>query len=458
MTGGWRAAANGDPLTPRALLRSLFGAAVAAADPDKLLAGRLPQIPAGRTVVAGAGKAAAAMARAVEREWDGPLEGLVVTRYGHGIPCVRIAVVEAAHPVPDAAGRAAAGTILEVAGGLSAGDLLLCLVSGGGSALLALPAEGVSLDDKRAVSSALLRSGAAIDEMNCVRKHLSAIKGGRLAAAAHPARVVTYLISDVPGDDPSVIASGPTVPDPTTFAAALDVLEKYEVAAPPAVREHLRAGAAGSVAETPKPADPAFAGDEVVMLATADDALEAAAGCARAAGLDVVTLGGDLEGEARNLGGAHGALAIACARGGEAALVALREAVARGVAHIEGSILTGPQRPLVLLSGGETTVTVSGSGRGGRNVEYLLGLALALDGHPGVSAIACDSDGIDGSEDNAGAIVTPGTLARARDAGADPVAMLIANDAYGFFAAIGDLVVTGPTRTNVNDFRAILVE
>lgn len=445
-------------VTPsRDLLRSLFYAAVAAADPEKLLPGRLPQRPAGRTVVVGAGKAAAAMARAVEREWDGPLEGLVVTRYGHGVPCERIRVVEAAHPVPDAAGRDAAVRILELADGLGAGDLLLCLVSGGGSALLALPAEGVSLDDKRRVNSSLLRSGAAIDDVNCVRKHLSAIKGGRLAAAAHPARVVTYLISDVPGDDPSVVASGPTVPDPTTFATALDVLEKYEVAAPATVQDHLRAGAAGAVSETPKPGDPAFAGDEVVMLATASDALDAAAGRARAAGLDVVVLGDDLEGEARDLGGAHGALALACARGGEAALVALREAVARDVAHIEGAILSGPQRPLVLLSGGETTVTVSGSGCGGRNAEYLLGLALALDGHPDVSAIACDTDGIDGTEDNAGAVVTPDTLARARAAGVDPVGLLSANDAYGFFAALGDLIVTGPTRTNVNDLRAILV-
>ena len=270
----------------RELLLELFGAAVAAADPALLMAGRLPQPPAGRTVVVGAGKAAAAMARAVELEWDGPLDGLVVTRYGHAVPCERIEVVEAAHPVPDAAGRAAAGRILELARGLTADDLLLCLVSGGGSALLSLPAKGVSFEDKRAVNSALLRSGATIDEMNCVRKHLSAVKGGRLAAAAHPARVVTYLISDVPGDDPSVIASGPTVPDPTTFARSLDVLERHEIVAPDAVRDHLRAGAAGYVRETPKPGDPAFDGDEVVMLATAADALAAAAGCSRAAGVE----------------------------------------------------------------------------------------------------------------------------------------------------------------------------
>jgi len=441
----------------RELLLRLFESAVAAADPAELLPGRLPQMPAGRTVVIGAGKAAASMARGVEGEWDGPLEGLVVTRYGHGVPCERIEVVEAAHPVPDAAGRAAAGRILELAGGLSAGDLLICLVSGGGSSLLALPADGITLDDKRAVNSALVRSGARIDEMNCVRKHLSAVKGGWLAAVAHPARVVTFLISDVPGDDPSVIASGPTVPDPTTFADALAVLERHGIVVPPAVRDRLRAGAAGSVPETPKPGDPAFAGDDVVMLATARDALEAAAGCAHAAGVEPVVLGDDLEGEARDLGGLHGALALGYARGGERALIALREAVARGAARNRGSILTPPQRPFVLLSGGETTVAVTGSGRGGRDTEYALGLALALDGHPGVSAIAADTDGIDGSEDNAGALVSPGTLARARAAGVDPVAALAANDTYGFFAALDDLVVTGPTRTNVNDFRAILV-
>ena len=300
---------------PPAFLRALFDAAAAAADPARLLPGRLPPPAAGRTVVVGAGKAAAAMAAAVEREWPGPLEGLVVTRYGHGLPCRRIEVVEAAHPVPDAAGRAAAGRILELAQSLSAGGLLICLISGGGSALLALPAPGVTLEDKQAVNKALLRSGATITEMNCVRKHLSAIKGGRLAAAAHPARVVTYLISDVPGDDPSVIASGPTVPDPTTYREALEVLARYRIAGPAPVLEHLRAGIAGAIAETPKPGDPAFAADELVMLATAADALKAAAGCARAAGITPLVLGDDLEGEARDLGGAHAALAIACAQG-----------------------------------------------------------------------------------------------------------------------------------------------
>lgn len=444
-------------LAPRPVLRELFDAAVGAADPAALLPGRLPQAPAGRVVVVGAGKAAAAMARAVEREWDGPVEGLVVTRYGHGVPCARIEVVEAAHPVPDAAGRAVAGRILDLARALTADDLLICLISGGGSALLALPADGVTLDDKRALNAALLRSGATIGEMNCVRKHLSAVKGGRLAEAAHPAKVVTYAISDVPGDDPSVIASGPTMPDPTTYSDALAVLRRHDIDGPPAVLEHLRSGAAGIAPETPKPRDPAFANDGLVMLATAADALEAAAGCARAAGLEPVLLGDDLQGEARDLGAAHAALALACARGGEAALLALREAVARGAAHTVDPIVATPRRPLVLISGGETTVTVCGSGRGGRNVEYLLGLATALDGHPRISAVAADTDGIDGTEDNAGAIVTPDTLARADKAGVDPVALLAANDAYGFFAALGDLIVTGPTHTNVNDFRAILI-
>jgi hydroxypyruvate reductase len=442
---------------PPVFLRSLFAAAVAAADPARLLPGRLPPPPAGRTIVVGAGKAAAGMAAAVEREWPGPLEGLVVTRYGHGLPCERIEVVEAAHPVPDAAGRAAAGRILELAEGLTPDDLLICLISGGGSALLSLPAPGITLEDKQIVSKALLRSGATIAEINCVRKHLSAIKGGRLAAAAHPARVVTYLISDVPGDDPSVIASGPTVPDPTTYAEALAALARHGIDEPEAVLAHLRAGAAGDPGETPKPSDTTFAADDLVMLATARDALEAAAGCARAAGVTPLILGGDLEGEARELGGAHAALAIACARGGETALVALREAAARSAAHLAFPVNFVPQAPFALLSGGETTVTVHGSGRGGRNTEYLLGLALALDGHPAISALAADTDGIDGSEDNAGALVTPDTLVRSRRAGADPIAALAANDAYGLFAALGDLVVTGPTRTNVNDFRAVLI-
>lgn len=452
-------------MEPRAFLRALFDAAVAATDPARLLPGRLPPPPAGRAVVVGAGKAAAAMARAVELDaaerW-GPdraasLEGLVVTRDGHGVPCEHVAVVEAAHPVPDARGRAAAARILELARGLAADDLLICLISGGGSSLLALPAIGVSLDDKRAVTTALLRCGAAIDEINCVRKHLSSIKGGRLAVAAHPARVVTYLISDVPGDDPTVVASGPTVPDQTTHADALAVLERHGINGPQPVVDLLRAGARGDTAETPKPGDPGFGGDEVVLLATGSVALAAAADASRAADVHPVVLGDDLQGEARYLAGLHAALALDCTGSSERRIAGLREAVARGAARAGGSVLTVAARPLVLLSGGETTVTVRGGGRGGRNAEYALALALALDGHPAVWALAADSDGVDGIADAAGAFVTPDTLTRIRMAGVDPLAALAANDACGAFAAVGDLLVTGPTRTNVNDIRAVLV-
>jgi hydroxypyruvate reductase len=414
----------------RDLLLRLFDAAVAAVSPAKCLPPRLPALPQGRTVVVGAGKAAAAMAKAVEDHWRGPLSGLVVTRYGHGARCERIEVVEAAHPVPDAAGRAAASRILETVRGLAADDLVLCLISGGGSALLAAPAEGLTLEDKQAVNRALLKSGANIAEMNCVRKHLSAIKGGRLAAAASPARVVTLAISDVPGDDPSVIASGPTVPDPTTFADALAVLAKYGISGPRAALEHLRAGSN----ETPKPGDPRFARNEVVLLATAQDALRAAADAARHAAVSPVILGDSIEGEARDVAAVHAGIARQAARFG-------------GIA----------EPPCVLLSGGETTVTVRGDGRGGRNAEFLLALAVALDGHPGISAIAADTDGIDGTDDNAGCVLTPDTLARAAAARIDAKSRLAANDGYGFFSALGDLVVTGPTRTNVNDFRAIVI-
>ena len=448
---------------PRAFLRSLFDAAVAAAEPTRLLLGRLPQPPAGRTLVLGAGKASAAMARALERDWHDPLSGLVVTRYGHGVPCEHIEVVEAAHPIPDLRGREVAARTLALAEGLGVDDLLICLISGGGSALLSLPAEGLRLEDKQAVNRALLRCGARIDEINCVRKHLSAIKGGRLAVAAHPARVVTYLISDVPGDDPPVIASGPTVPDPTTFADALAVLEKYGVKAPAAVISHLHAGASGTrtlpqsagaggsrhlptrraaddrvedglPVETPKPGDPAFADDEVVILATARDALQAAAKVAQGAGVTPCILGDDFEGESRDVGTDHGRLALACAAG-------------------DGPVVP----PCVLLSGGETTVTVRGAGRGGPNVEYLLGAAIALGGTDRVWGLACDTDGIDGTEDNAGAVAGPHTLAVARRAGLDPVSTLAENDAYTLFATLDDLIVTGPTRTNVNDFRALLI-
>ncbi len=408
----------------------MFDAALAACDPALCVPPHLPQPPRGRTVVVGAGKAAAAMARAVEQSWQGPLEGLVVTRYGHGVPCRRIEVVEASHPVPDAAGERAAARILAAVGGLSADDLVLCLISGGASALLALPAPGLTLADKQLVNKALLTSGATIAEMNCVRKHLSAIKGGRLAAAAAPARLVSLVISDVPGDDLSVIGSGPTVPDPTSFADAAAVFAKYGIAPPAAVAARLASGD-----ETPKPGDPRLAVSEAILVARPQDSLVAAARIAEKAGYRAVILGDSLEGEAREAGLLHAGIARQVRRHGQPATP-----------------------PAALLSGGETTVTLRGSGRGGRNAEFLLALAVALDGAPGIHAIACDTDGIDGTEDNAGALLGPDSLARARLMGLDAKAMLADNDGYGFFAALGDLVVTGPTLTNVNDFRAILVD
>ncbi|HEX8962829.1 MAG TPA: glycerate kinase [Rhodocyclaceae bacterium] len=422
----------------RALLERLFGAALEAVSPARCLPPYLDALdadpPAGRLVVVGAGKAAAAMAQVVEARWrgdPGKLSGCVVTRYGHGAPCSRIEVIEAAHPVPDAAGIQAARRILDAVGGLSGDDRVLALLSGGGSALLALPAPGLTLADKQQVTRALLRCGAAIDEINCVRKHLSAIKGGRLALAASPARVTTLAISDVPGDDLGVIASGPTRPDPTTCADALAVLDRYGIAGPPAVRAALASGGT----ETPKPTDLRFSRNDSHLIATAGRALSAAAEAARAEGITPLVLGDAIEGEAREVARALGGIALSCAASG-APLPA----------------------PCVLISGGETTVTVRGKGRGGRNAEFLLALALALRGHPRIHAIACDTDGIDGSEDNAGAIITSDTLARARAAGLDARRFLDDNDAYGFFSALGDLVVTGPTRTNVNDFRAILIE
>lgn len=421
------------PIEPKILLRQLFDAAVAAADPARCVPPHLPEPPAapgGRSIVIGAGKAAAAMAKAVEEHWRGELSGLVVTRYGHGAPCRRIEVVEAAHPVPDEAGRAAAGRILRMVEGLTADDLVLVLISGGGSALLALPAEGISLADKQQVHRALLKSGADIGEMNCVRKHLSAIKGGRLATAAYPARVVTLVISDVPGDDPAVVASGPTVADPTTCADALAILEKYRIEVPPAVRGVLESG----LGETPKPGDVRFARCRTVVVATAHASLAAAAQAALEAGVAPLVLGDAIEGEAREVAKVMAGIAKSCAGQGVPA-----------------------RAPCVLISGGETTVTVRGQGRGGRNAEFLLALAVALEGRRGIHAIACDTDGIDGSEDNAGALLAADALARALASGVDAKARLADNDGYGFFAALGDLVVTGPTRTNVNDFRAVLV-
>ncbi len=417
------------------LLRALFDAALAAADPREALRGRLPRPARGRTVVVGAGKAAAAMARAFETAWPGPLEGLVLTRYGHAVPCERIEVVEASHPVPDAAGMRAAQRILDLARGLGAEDQLVFLASGGGSALLTLPAPGIGLADKQAVTRALLRSGATISEINAVRKHLSAIKGGRLAAAAAPARIVTLAISDVPGDDPAVIASGPTVPDPTTYADARAVLARYRIEPPAAVAARL----AGDAEETPKPGDPAFARARFELVASPQASLQAAAAAALQRNITPIVLSDRIEGEAGAVGLVHAGIALQLRAG--------RFRV--------GDHAIAP--PAVLLSGGETTVTVRGNGRGGRNVEFLLALAVALDGADGIAALACDTDGIDGTEDNAGAILYPDSIARAAARGVSARAALADNDGYGFFAALDDLVVTGPTLTNVNDFRAVLV-
>ncbi len=418
-------------MSPREILRRLFDAAIATADPALCVPPYLPADDGGRLIVIGAGKASAAMARAVEEHWLGPLDGLVVTRYGHGVPCQRIEIVEAAHPVPDAAGEAAAARILGRISGLTANDRVLALISGGGSALLAAPAAGVTLAEKRALTAALLKSGASIGEMNCVRKHLSAIKGGRLAAAAWPASLLTLAISDVPGDDPAVIASGPTVADPTTAVDALKVLDFHGIAIPSALRARLESGEL----ETPKPGDPRLARAEFRLVASPRQMLEAAATTARQLGITPLILGDAIEGEAREVGKALASMAISCGRHGFPA-----------------------KKPCVLLSGGETTVTLKGDGGcGGRNTEFLLGLALALAGAPDIHALAADTDGIDGSEDNAGAFVGPATLQRARERGLDIRQYLTANDAWGYFSALGDLLVTGPTRTNVNDFRAILV-
>lgn len=418
------------PDSPRDVLRSLFSAAVAAAQPALCLPPHLPQPPRGRTLVIGAGKASAAMAHALESHWPGPLEGIVVTRYGYAVPCTRIEILEAAHPVPDAAGLLASQRIHAAVQGLTEDDLVIALISGGGSALLVAPGEGLQLEDKQAINTALLRSGANISEMNCVRRHLSALKGGRLAAACHPARVLTLLISDVPGDQPEDIASGPTVADPSTREQALDILARYRIELPPAVRALLGSEACKTV----KPGDPRLARCETRFITTPQMALEAAAQVARTVGITPVILGDDLEGEARSMGTVLAGLARHTARHGSLA-----------------------RAPCVLLSGGESTVTVRGQGRGGRNVECLLAMAIALRGHAGIHALAGDTDGVDGQEEIAGALIGPDTLSRAWAAGINPQQRLDDNDGHGFFEALGDQVITGPTLTNVNDFRAILI-
>ncbi len=421
---------------PRGFLRALYDAAVDRALPGAVMQRFLPPPPKGRTVVLGAGKAGGSMAAAVQALWPdyAPLSGLVVTRYGHvppGTPAGRIEIVEAAHPVPDEAGLRAAARMFTLTEGLTADDLVLCLISGGGSALLSLPAEGVSFEEKQAINKALLKSGAAIDEMNTVRKHLSAIKGGRLAARCAPAQVVSLLISDVPGDDPSIIASGPTVADASTCADALAVLQRHGIAISEGVRQGLESGAF----ETPKPGDARLNGQVLKMMATPRESLQAAAELARAWGVQAHVLSDDMEGESREVGKVHAALARSVARQG-----------------------TPFAKPCVILSGGETTVTVKAKGgRGGRATEFLLGCAIALQGEAGVHVLAADTDGIDGVEDNAGAIVTPSTLPRATALGHSAAAHLDRNDAYSYFQALGDLVSTGPTFTNVNDFRALLV-
>jgi len=415
---------------PRALLRCMFDAAIEAAQPAHCVPPHLPPAPKGRLIVIGAGKASAEMARAVEENWSGDLSGVVVTRYGYAVPCRRIEIVEAAHPVPDEAGLKAAQRLLRLVSGLTADDLVLCLISGGGSALLPLPIDGLTLEHKQRLNRELLKSGASINEMNCVRRHLSAIKGGRLAAACHPARLLTLAISDVPGDDPINIASGPTVADPTTCDDALGIVRRYGIALPPEVREVLESGRGESV----KPGDPRLARAEIRLIATPQMALVAAAKVAQGAGVPAQLLGDSIEGEARDVGKVMAGIAKSVVQHGQPV-----------------------KPPCVLLSGGETTVTVRGKGRGGRNVEFLLSLAVALGDVPGVWAIAGDTDGVDGAEEVAGATVTPDTIARAWSRGIRPADRLADNDGHGFFASLGDQVITGPTRTNVNDFRALLI-
>jgi hydroxypyruvate reductase len=417
-------------LDPKPFLTSLFNAAVAAADPERTIRAHLPAKPKGRTVIIGAGKGSAQMARALEKAWDGPLEGIVVTRYGYAVPCERIKVLEAAHPVPDEAGLNAARRLLDKVAGLTEDDLVIALISGGGSALLPAPAGDLTLANEIAVNKALLASGAPISAMNTLRKHISAIKGGRLAAAAWPAKVVSLVVSDIPGDNPAFVASGPTVPDNASRQDALAIVDAYRLELPASVMAHLNS----ADADAPKPDDPRFAHNEVHVIASAAASLEAAAAEAKRQGMEAVILSDAIEGEAREVGGVHAAIARE---------VALRDRPFR--------------KPVLILSGGETTVTIRGKGKGGRNSEFLLAFALGIDGAEGIHALAADTDGIDGSEDNAGAFCDGTTVARLRAAGLDARAYLANNNAWSAFHAIGDLFVSGPTGTNVNDFRAVLV-
>ncbi len=415
----------------RRFLTSLFDAAVAVADPAKVIAAHLPPAPRGRTVVIGAGKGSAQMAKALESHWDGPLTGVVVTRYGFGVACDRIEIIEASHPVPDEAGLLASRRLLEVVSGLSADDLVIALISGGGSALLPAPPEGMTLADEIAVNKALLASGAPISAMNVVRKHLSTIKGGRLAAAAHPAKVISLVVSDIPGDKPELVASGPTVQDATTRHDALRTVERYRLSLPRSAIRHLQSEAAVA----PRIEDPRFAGNEVRIIASAGVSLQSAAAASRRRGIEAVILSDAIEGEAREIAHMHAALAI----------------------HVAERNAPFP-KPVVLLSGGETTVSLTGNGRGGRNSEFLLSLAIDIDGRANISALAADTDGIDGSEDNAGAFADGNTVVRLTERSLDARKLLDDNDSWSAFHAIGDLFAPGPTGTNVNDFRAILVE
>ncbi|OBQ94944.1 glycerate kinase [Mesorhizobium sp. AA23] len=415
---------------PKTFLTSIFNAAVAAADPEKTIRNHLPAKPKGRTIVIGAGKGSAQMAAAFEKVWDGPIDGLVVTRYGYGAKSERIEIIEAAHPVPDAAGLEASRRLLEKVRGLSADDLVVALISGGGSALLPSPAPGLTLADEIAVNEALLASGAPIAAMNTIRKHVSTIKGGRLAGAAHPARVVSLVVSDIPGDNPALVASGPTVPDTGSRADALASIAAYGMSLPDAVMAHIQSAAA----DAPRSDDPRFAGNQVHLIASAGVSLEAAAAAAKRQGIEAVILSDSIEGEAREVGGVHAAIA--------------REVATRNRPF---------EKPMLILSGGETTVTLRAKGKGGRNSEFLLAFAIGIDGVSGIHALAADTDGIDGSEDNAGAFADGTTVARMRAAGVDAKAMLAGNNAWTAFNAVGDLFVPGPTGTNVNDLRAIIV-